>query len=107
MRTRPIETTLYWAFAGALMGYGLIGGFGVGIPLIIFGIFFMSFGLARLERNGLWAALIGFGAVPAGLLIYTSGSSDLNLAVLLYGAIVVVGAIWGLLEALKQRHSPS
>jgi hypothetical protein len=103
MQTRPIETTLYWAFAGSLMGYGLLGGFGVGIPLMLFGIFFLSFGLARIERRGVWAALFGFGAIPTGLLLYNSGS-DVNLGVLIFGVIALTGAIWGLIEIVKQRN---
>lgn len=81
----------------------MIGGFGVGIPIMLFGIFFLSFGLARVERRGLWAAIVGFGAVPVGLL-YNSGS-DATLAVLLFGAVVIMGAIWGLLEAVGLRKA--
>ncbi len=55
---------LYWAFAGALMGLGVITSFSIGIPLVLVGIFVMSYGLAKLERRGVWAALVGFGAVP-------------------------------------------
>ncbi len=52
IQARAFETTLYWAFAGALMGFGVIGAFSIGIPLVLIGIYFMSFGLARLERHG-------------------------------------------------------
>jgi len=106
MRIRAIETTTYWAFSGALVGYGVIGGFSIGIPLVLIGIFFMSFGLARLEHRGLWAALVGFGAVPAGLLLYNS-DSNVNLGVWLFGAIALVGATWGLLETVRLRKAPN
>jgi hypothetical protein len=106
MRAPAIEVTIYWALAGALIGFGVIGGFSIGIPLVLIGIYFMSFGLARLEHRGLWAALVGFGAVPMGLLLWNSGS-DAIVGVLLFGAIVAAGMIWGLLEALQPRKVPN
>ena len=106
IQARAFETTLYWALAGALISFGVLGAFSIGIPLVLIGIYFMSFGLARLEHRGLWAALVGFGAVPVGLLLRNSGSNVI-VPILLFGAIAVAGMIWGLLETLRMRKPPN
>ena len=109
-----IETTLYWAFAGALMGPGVLAWGGIPRAGLLIGIFFMSYGLARLERRGIWAALFTFGAVPAVLLLRNYLTADpstffpedyLSLAAI-FGAIALAGLIWGLVEVLRGGTTP-
>ncbi len=116
MRANTIGMTLYWAFAGALMGLGVIAAFSIGIPLVLLGIFLMSYGLAKLQRRGLWAALVGFGAVPNGLLIYHYFATDstvpfmagiVGVIVLFFGAIAIAGIIWGVIDTIQSHEAPS
>ena len=76
MKSHITQATLYWALAGALMGLGIITTFSIGIPLVLIGIFFMSYGLAKMEHRGLWAALVSILAMPGGLLLYNYFAVD-------------------------------
>ncbi|HUP28255.1 MAG TPA: hypothetical protein VM409_07455 [Chloroflexia bacterium] len=111
---KAIETTAYWAFAGALMGFGIAGAFSIGIPILLIGIFFMSYGLARLDRRGLWAALVGFGAVPDALFLYNYNNPEeyiqlvdnsVPLTLLVpFGIIMTFGVALGLLQAYRHTR---
>src|SRR5215207_735798 len=100
----PLETTAYWAFAGALMGFGVAAGFSIGIPILLAGIFFMSYGLSRLDRRGLWAALVAFGALPDAIFLYNYSRSDgytqlvgdsIMLSLLVpFGLVALAGIVW-------------
>ena len=111
---RGIETTLYWAFAGALMGAGVLAWGGIPRAGLLIGIFFMSYGLARLEGRGIWAALFTFGAVPAVVLLRSYLTADPSTffpdgylgLVALFGAIMLAGMVWGLIEAVRGGTAP-
>ncbi len=59
----------YWTTTGALMGYGAVGILSAGFPFLFVGIGMLIYGLIRRWFGGLWSFLIGFGVVPAILLV--------------------------------------
>jgi hypothetical protein len=125
MQTRRI---LYWALAGAVMGFGVIGALSIGVPFLLVGVALVIFGLIRRWFGGLWALLIGLGGLPALILtldIVTappqcppgpitlppgvssyecSGPLDnyVKLAII-FGAIALVGVAWPLARRLRTR----
>ncbi|MEO6457901.1 MAG: hypothetical protein ABIO92_06460 [Chloroflexia bacterium] len=111
---RTIESTLYWAFSGASMGFGIAAVWSIGIPILLIGIFFMSYGLTRLNRQGLWAALVAFGAVPDAIFLYNYSRSDGytqfvggNIALTLlvpFGLVAFGGMVWGLGQAFTKSR---
>jgi hypothetical protein len=60
---------LYWLLTGALIGVGLLAILSVGLPFLVLGLILATFGAIRLGARGLWAALIGFGSLPAAILL--------------------------------------
>jgi hypothetical protein len=65
-----IGRTLYWPLAGALIGFGVIAILSVGIPFLLLGLILVVFGAVRWGGAGLWAALVGFGGLPALILVW-------------------------------------
>lgn len=61
---------LYWLFVGALLGFGFIAILSIGSIFVLAGLGLLIFGAIRFGGSGLWAALFGFGAAPAALLIW-------------------------------------
>jgi hypothetical protein len=55
----------YWASAGALAGFGLIGLMTIGAPFLLAGVVLALVGLIFLRTRGLWAFFVGFGGLPA------------------------------------------
>lgn len=125
MQTRRI---LYWALAGALMGFGYIGILSIGFPFLLLGLGLVIFGLIRRWLNGLWAFLIGFGGLPALILVldiitapppcppgeitlppgvhsFTCSGPLGNYVTLaiIFGAIALVGVAWPLVLWLWRR----
>jgi hypothetical protein len=60
---------LYWLITGALLGIGLISILSIGLPLLLTGLILLIAGLIRLRVRNLWALLVGFGGLPALVLI--------------------------------------
>jgi len=56
---------LYWASAGALAGFGLIGLMTIGGPFLIAGVLLAVVGLLFWRMSGVWAFIAGFGGLPA------------------------------------------
>lgn len=65
----------YWLITGALLGFGLIGILSIGAPILLLGLLLLIFGAIRLGGSGLWAAAVGFGSVPALVLLYAVTSA--------------------------------
>lgn len=65
-----ISRALYWLLTGALLGFGYVAILSIGFPFILLGIILAIFGAALLGGRGLWAALIGFGGLPASILLW-------------------------------------
>ena len=61
---------LYWLFVGALLGFGLIGILSIGVIFLLAGLALLTIGAVRFGGRGLWAAIVGFGAAPAALLLW-------------------------------------
>jgi hypothetical protein len=55
----------YWAAAGALAGFGLIGLMTIGAPFLLAGAVLALVGLPLLRTKGIWALFVGFGGLPA------------------------------------------
>ena len=60
----------YWFVAGALIGFGCISILSIGLPFLLLGVLLLVIGVMRLGTPGLWAALAGFGIVPAAILLW-------------------------------------
>ena len=60
----------YWLLTGALIGFGLIGILSIGAPFLLLGVILTVIGTLRVGPRGIWAAIVGFGALPAGILIW-------------------------------------
>jgi hypothetical protein len=120
MRTRR---PLYWALAGSLMGFGFIGILSIGSPFLLLGLGLVIFGLIRHWFGGFWAFLIGFGGLPALILIfdivtappqcppghivlppgvhfYECGGplDNYRMLAIIFGAIALVGVAWPLIQ---------
>jgi hypothetical protein len=61
---------IYWLLTGALIGFGFIAILSIGSLFLLLGVLLVVFGALRVGARGSWAALVGFGAAPAGILIW-------------------------------------
>ena len=62
---RETVATFYWAAAGTLAGFGLIGAMTIGGPFLLAGAVLALVGLPLLRTRGIWALFVGFGGLPA------------------------------------------
>jgi len=122
------QRLLYWLIAGALIGFGLIGILSIGFPFIIVGLVLCIYGVIRFRASGCWAAIIGFGALPAVILVLdiitapppctgqaltsppggsgvscSSIPSSYYIMALTFGFIALLGAAWPLLQRRFSR----
>src|SRR5258707_12811164 len=65
-----IGRVLYWLLTGALIGFGVIAILSIGFPFLLLGLILVVFGAIQLGGAGLWAALVGFGGLPALILVW-------------------------------------
>jgi hypothetical protein len=61
---------IYWLLTGAPIGFGFIAILSVGSLFLLLGVLLVVLGASRVGPRGIWAALLGCGAVPAGILIW-------------------------------------
>jgi hypothetical protein len=61
---------IYWLLTGALLGVGFIAILSIGSLFLLLGALLVVLGALRVGPRGIWAALVGFGAAPAGILIW-------------------------------------
>ena len=123
---------IYWLLTGAFIGFGLIGILSIGAPFLLLGVLLAVFGALRVGPRGIWVALVGFGALPAGILIWdvtsmpwaceADGVDSLpnvnyfscvdtpfgpltayHVMALFFGVIVLVGLVWPLAQRLWAR----
>ncbi len=66
---RGKANVLYWATTGALVGFGLIGLMSIGFPVVVAGLVMAVAGVWRPGIGGAWGFLIGFGGLPALVLL--------------------------------------
>jgi|SRR5579884_2835524 hypothetical protein len=77
MVNRPLWQALLWFIAGGLIGLGLLAFdiYFIFIPCVIAGICLLIFEIRRWGPGQLWLAFLGFGVVPALLLLNSILSS--------------------------------
>ncbi|HEX8032838.1 MAG TPA: hypothetical protein VF510_03280 [Ktedonobacterales bacterium] len=73
-----IKQAGYWFMTGALIGFGGIAILSIGFPFIVLGIVLVTVGLIRVRGQEWWAALVGFGGVPALILVWDVTSKPWN-----------------------------
>jgi hypothetical protein len=61
--------TAYWLATGALLGFGFIGIWSIGLPFLVLGLGMVVFGAIRRWYAGAWAALVGLGGLPSLILL--------------------------------------
>lgn len=66
---REWSYALYWLVTGALMGFGFVGMFSIGLPFLVVGMLMGVFGFLKLGGRGSWAFLVGLGGLPALVLL--------------------------------------
>src|SRR5215217_9589906 len=66
---RERTSVLCWAVGGSLAGFGLIGILSVGFPFLLAGLAMIVFTILKAGARGAWAGVVGFGAVPALVLL--------------------------------------
>lgn len=64
-----IKRAGYWFLTGALIGFGSIAILSIGFLFIIVGIVLVVIGLNRMRGQERWTAVVGFGGVPALILL--------------------------------------
>ena len=131
-----VRQFFYWLLAGALIGFGLIGMLSIGFPFLLVGCGLALYGIIRSKFRGLWASLVGFGSLPAIILVaqlagstictvtssgvtYSSGSGSSGGSgsgscyppsyysfAIFFGCIALLGAVWPLLRVLLRRLRP-
>jgi hypothetical protein len=69
-RDMAVWRIVYWLLTGALIGFGLIAILSIGALFLALGMILAVIGALRVDARGIWAALVGFGALPAGILIW-------------------------------------
>lgn len=122
MGTQSIGTGMgnfYWLLAGALLGFGLMAVFSIGIPIFLLGMLMMLYRLRRAGGRGFGLVLVGMGAVPALYLSvrYLTGdrsstfySDNFWVAILVFAILAVAGAVLFLADVRRSRpqapHEP-
>lgn len=130
-----IGRTLYWLLTGALIGFGFIAILSIGAPFVLLGVILAVIGAIRFRGRGIWAALVGFGALPAAILVWDvvsapwaceGGTTSLinvnyytcvdtfvgplttyHVMALGFGVVALLGIAWPLLHHLwRARRSP-
>ena len=124
---------VYWLLTGALLGVGFIAILSIGSLFLLLGVLLVVFGALRVGPRGIWAALVGFGAAPAGILIWDvvsapwacqggEGLPNVNyfscidtpfgllttyhILALFFGVIALFGLAWPLAQRLWTRSHP-
>jgi hypothetical protein len=122
----------YWLLTGALIGCGVIAILSIGALFLALGMILIAIGALRVGPRFTWAALVGFGAVPAGILIWDVTSAPwacegggalpnvnyyscvetpfgtvtaYHVLALFFGVIALFGLAWPLARRLWTRSS--
>src|SRR5436305_1306117 len=120
---------VYWLLTGALIGFGFIRILSIGSLFLLLGLILVVIGALRVGAHGIWAALVGFGALPAGILIWdvttmpwacgNAGLLNVNyfscvdtpfglltayhVMALIFGLVALVGLVWPLARMVWTR----
>lgn len=125
-----VRQFFYWLLAGALIGFGLIGLLSIRFPFLLVGCGLALYGIIRSKFREFWASLVGFGSLPAIILVAqlagstvctvtSSGVTDSSSSgssscyplsyysfAIFFGCIASLGAAWPLLRVLLRRLRP-
>lgn len=63
------RSALYWAATGAILGFGLLAIFTVGVLFLIVGLAMALLAVFRLWLRGAWAITLGLGGAPAAIFV--------------------------------------
>jgi hypothetical protein len=125
----PVVRPLYWLLAGTLVGVSLAALPSIGILLLPAGVALVLIGALWLRARSVWAFLVGFGTLPALLIVRTiltappvcpvggirvpfgvHSNCGGPLPQLWYGMaigfalIALLGLTWPLAQKLRPRH---
>jgi hypothetical protein len=67
---RTWERLLYWLITGTLVGFGFAAAASIGLPFLLIGTIMLFYGILRVGPRDFWGALVGFGMLPAFLILY-------------------------------------
>jgi hypothetical protein len=108
---------VYWLLAGALLGFGLMAAFSIGIAFFLPGMFMALYRVWRVGGRGFGLVLVGMGLLP---LVYlplryftadrtnTFYPGDWWKGLLVYGALAIIGTVWAMLDLRRdQSHRPT
>jgi len=121
----------YWMLAGACIGFGFIAFDIIFIvyPCVLIGLGLIAYGIARIGMQGVWAAIVSFGAIPALILwrnvitapplcpLATGGNGQLScggpastyttytIAAVCFTIVAFIGLMWPLLQSLRMRNA--
>jgi hypothetical protein len=118
MRTSSTVTrtgNLYWLLAGALLGFGLMAAFSIGIAFFLPGMIMALYRVWRVGGRGFGLVLVGMGLLPVVYLplrYFTADRSntfypdDWWKGLLVYLGLAAVGAIWATIDLRQadRRH---
>jgi hypothetical protein len=111
--TVPRTSNIYWLLGGALLGFGLMALFSIGIPLFLLGLVLVLYRLKRAGGRGFGFVLVGMGLLPAVYLSARYFIEDRSntfypgnwwAGVLVYVALAAAGAVLVLLEGRQPAN---
>jgi hypothetical protein len=112
---------IYWAFAGGLLGLGVIALSSIGCGFLILSAGLILYGTVKISKRHAWVMLVGMGGLPTALMLYTyltatpcgsqmeltsyggtvsctSFDSGYLSFVAFFTTIALIGVVWGLLK---------
>jgi hypothetical protein len=110
--TVTVMGNFYWLLAGALLGFGLMAAFSIGIAFFLPGMIMALYRVWHVGGRGFGLVLVGMGLLP---LLYLSISyftadrsntfypDDWWKGLLVYGALAAAGAVWAMID-LRRAH---
>jgi len=105
----------YWLLAGALLGFGLMSAFSIGIPIFLLGMVLALYRVWRVGGAGFGLALVSMGLLPAIYLSISYFTADRSntfypddwwKGLLVYLALAGIGTVWFLVEARRSNPQP-
>lgn len=86
---------LYWFVTGGLLGVGVLEFPGIGLILLPIGLMLLAFGLFTLRSREALVGILGFGAVPAELLLQSILTTNIppHVQMFYFGSTIISVAI--------------
>lgn len=106
---------IYLILCGIIMSVGIAMVWGIGIPVLLVGIFMTSYELVRAGRRDLWAIVVGIGLSQFALAYRQTVTCkppectlffDSARVFLVWGMMILIGVVWGVIEMLRRRTQP-